>query len=130
MPREEWVLTSQGGEIQHLHIRAITTKGGREIILPNNKGTSPIVIMYLLHRGILWEPIGIMVLHKMALMGEEQLDIKARKHMELLGREQVLALSTVTQGMEKVKGSHKRSRGPGKESKGPMYQEDQREVTK
>jgi hypothetical protein len=133
LPREEWVLTSQGGEIQYLHIRATTTQGGREIILPNNKGTSPKeirVVMYLLHKGILWEPIAIMVLHRMALIGMEQLDIKSRKHMELLGREQVLAMSTVTKGMEKVKGSHKMSRGTGKESKGPMHREDQQEVTR
>ncbi|KAF3946677.1 hypothetical protein CMV_027084 [Castanea mollissima] len=50
--------------------------------------------------------------------------------LELISREQVLAMGRVTQGLEKVKGSHKVNRGTGKESKGPTHQWDKREVTK
>ena len=132
MPLEEWAVTSLGGEIQCLHNTATTTKG-REIIIPKNVETSLKeirVLMCLLGRRILWERIGIMVLHRVDLMGKEQVDIKAKEQRELISREQVLAMGRVTQGLEKVKGSHKVNRGTGKESKGPMHQWDKREVTK
>ena len=96
-------------------------------------GKERIGIMVLLHTVDLMgkERIGIMVLHRVELMGKERLDIKAKELTELIGREQLLAMGRVTQGMEKVKSSHKAAnRGTGKESKGPMHRWDKRELIK
>lgn len=120
MPMEGGTLIRGREETQCLHIRAITTKVSKEIIIPRNEETSHKEhrgIMLLLIRGMLEEIIGIIILNTVVIMAKEQVD--------LMDREWVLGLpgmGRLSKGMEKVRGSHKLIRETTcKTSKGTIH---------